>query len=897
MAIDRQLLDKFNALADEGKYKELAELIVDSASQVPKLAMTDKSRGDSITETIEQFYASLGELTAQGEIDPKKSAVFYGLCEELATIRTNSIIETGKRYKEWQQRIANGELDDITSLIDDPKFPDALAQDMALYMTPEGGKYVNAYNMLGMMMSTVQNTNSKWQSEINKPEVKKFGADGRFGPFKAPFIAGLYSKRTDVSKEEIEEIYKKFGQNPQPATASYGFSIDECYEYKKGKPVFYKYPDDIKEIMDADTPEKIEELRAKHQRTIKNANEFKTLANDLAADADNHYESIRKSGNKRLKNYQEYKDFKGSLINLSQIGSAFKFKKGDTNITTDEYLPRQICAAAEKTRELCDAYSDKIAKFYSINDFDFNELDEFVDNVSLDLKDNYISNLKELANKLPPSSISKTIENENKQIEKIDAAIKARGYDSYRIRKAALNAKFGENIEALDGAVDNCEEAKKNVHMGGKDYDEAVEAMRRLSEASKAYKAAVAGGGLREENRAAAEKLREQAIEAEKKMNAYIMRKKTERKKKKNKELDIKGERRLEAMEYSLDAVDVIIGTLDEQLGVLDFDQARKELTDYENKLREGIADEKKALEAKANNDQLENGERLAINGAVEALNVIENIANGKGELTDDEKKAAMEAVAKLGFCKVGLYDGVKDDKDYFKAIHKFTDDPIFESKFAELTGELTRERLLSVAGEKDMAGIINTMHDAIEDISKAGFEEDGAERSAVKNAGISSAYLDKTIADANEPDAERYDEVPVSINIQAAQAAKKSLESLSDLVQSNEVLEDYEIEAIKEAYAAIAFQSTLKPEDNEKISYDDYVEQVRRLANDEDFAKTVGNVDKGSVVKFLNDDKAPEKLMDSFLSNKKRAMEEGAKNIEKNAQAELSKQIKPKGL
>ena len=97
-------------------------------------------------------------------------------------------------------------------------------------------------------------------------------------------------------------------------------------------------------------------------------------------------------------------------------------------------------------------------------------------------------------------------------------------------------------------------------------------------------------------------------------MNAYIMRKKTERKKKKNKELDVKGEKRLEAMEDSLDAVDVIIGTLDEQLGVLDFDQARKELTDYENKLREGIADEKKALEAKANNDQLENGERLAIN-------------------------------------------------------------------------------------------------------------------------------------------------------------------------------------------------------------------------------------------------------------------------------------------
>ncbi|MBO6140149.1 MAG: hypothetical protein J6O40_00010 [Ruminococcus sp.] len=39
---------------------------------------------------------------------------------------------------------------------------------------------------------------------------------------------------------------------------------------------------------------------------------------------------------------------------------------------------------------------------------------------------NYIDGLKALAGKLLPSSISSTIENEKKQIEKIDAVIKAR---------------------------------------------------------------------------------------------------------------------------------------------------------------------------------------------------------------------------------------------------------------------------------------------------------------------------------------------------------------------------------------------------------------------------------------------------------------------------------------
>ena len=41
---------------------------------------------------------------------PAKKEPVYALSREFAAIRTNSIIDTGKKYKEWQQRIANGEL-------------------------------------------------------------------------------------------------------------------------------------------------------------------------------------------------------------------------------------------------------------------------------------------------------------------------------------------------------------------------------------------------------------------------------------------------------------------------------------------------------------------------------------------------------------------------------------------------------------------------------------------------------------------------------------------------------------------------------------------------------------------------------------------------------------------
>ncbi len=896
MAINQQLLDRFNALANERKYKELAEFIIDSASDTPKLAFTDKAASSAIGDTIYEFFASLGQLTEQGEIDPVKKEIVYALSEEFARIRTNAIIDTGKKYKEWQQRIANGELSEITSMVDDPKFPDALAHDMALYKSEEGRKYVNAYNMNGALTNVLQSF-PKWNKEIVEPEFKAFGNNIYGDVFDVPFIAGIYEQRKDVTKDEINDIYKKFGLSPQPSTASYHFGIDEDYEYNKDKPVFYEYPKNIREIMDAKTPEELEELRAKHQKMIETADEFGSVSEQLAIDAKIHYDDIDGSGNKRLKKFDEYKKFKDSLNNLTNIGKELKFNKGGTEYTTDEYLPVEICKAAEKTKELCDAYSNKIDNIYKENNAVHSEYYEFIDEVSIDLTHNYIAKLKALAGKLPPSSISSTIENEKKQIEKIDAAIKARGYDSFRMKKAALNTKFGRNISKLDGCIDYCEEAKRNVHNGGKDYDEAVEALHRLSEASKAYKASVSSGGLREENRTAAEELREQAIEAQKKMAVYIQRKKADKARRKNKELDIKGQKRLEAMNDSFDVVNSMIETLDEQIIAIDFDLARNELSAVENAMKNNISDEKNALLAKKNNEQLGKGEGLALNGAVKALDEIEKIANGKGELSDNEKKAAVEAAAKLAFYKIGLYNGVNDNKGYFRAIHKFTEDPIYKAKLAELTGNITRERLLSIAGEKEMKGLINNMHDAIGAISKADLEEDAAKRSAVINASVSSAYLDKIIADAKEPDADKYDEMPVSLNVQAAQAAKRGLEELSDIAQSFMELEDYELDNIKEAYAALAFQSTVKPGDKDKVSYDDYLDQVRRLANDEDFSIAVGNVDRESVIKFLNDDKAPEKLMDSFLSNKKRSMEEGAKNIEKNAQAELDKQIKPKEL
>ena len=54
-------------------------------------------------------------------------------------------------------------------------------------------------------------------------------------------------------------------------------------------------------------------------------------------------------------------------------------------------------------------------------------------------------------------------------------------------------------------------------------------------------------------------------------------------------------------------------------------------------------------------------------------------------------------------------------------------------------------------------------------------------------------------------------------------------------------------------------------------------------------------------ICKFMWDEKAPQKLMDSYLANKTRAMEEGAQKLNEKAkvkqQPEMGNNIQPKAL
>lgn len=911
MAVNQEMLQRYITLANEGKIPELAELLINNNSKLPVLEGRNNEEADSIGDTLSAFYKHLAELTPEGEIDPAKKQIVYKLSEEFARIRSNAVIETGKKYKEWKQRIADGEIQEA-NIVDAPGFSDALAHDMALCKTEDGKKLTWANQLNGGLKSILENSGQKWNDEVKTPEYQKFSDKIILinrDILDVPFVGDIYKQHTEVTADEIRQFHKMFGDNPQPATASYNFKVEEDYEYSPDKPIFYKLPNELEEIMKAKTAEQLDEIRQKHLETLENAKEFQRLTGELVTQAKGHLTDINGSGNiDEIKDNQIYKNFSSSLRNLTRLGTnGFKvhlqLEEDKVRVVkTNEIFPDKVVKAVKNTLDKANAHSNRIDEFYDPDSFYITEHDEFVDETIIDLKDEHLPKLEKLAKKLPSCAISKTIANEQKQLARIDAAIKARKYDEYRMKRASRNTAFAKSIGELDSCIATCGEAQKNVRMGGDDYNQAEEALKQLSMVSKVFKETAAKGSLSDKDlKSAAEALRAQAMETRKKVDAYTARKNREKAKKNR--LDAKGTKRLAAMNDSSNALNTLIAALDDQIASYDFSITRNEYEKMQVNMKNKITAHKNNALEDAANEQLENNRRIAANGAAEGFDVLSRLANGNGELTDEEKRAAVEAMTKVGYYKMGLYEGREDELNsasYQGDINSYSKDSVFENVVKGTVGELTREKLLSIASEYDLDTIMTFTHRSIDEIVKIQLE-----RSNVKNVAKSSAEqmigaLDEVIDADNDPNAEYFDEQPVSLNIQAAQTAKRGLETLIEVIHSDEELgelDEEEMTDVREAYAALAFQSTVKPGDNEKVEFNDYVSQVKLLANDEEFIKAVGNIDKKDVADFMTDSKSPAKLMDKFMANKKRAAEEDAKSMAQKIRPEPQKQVQPKAL
>ncbi|MBR6337183.1 MAG: hypothetical protein IKR76_05560 [Ruminococcus sp.] len=905
MAINQELLNKLNTLAAEGKYKELAQFMIDTTAESTIKAEAHINGATDDLDTINSFMFTLGEVPPEQEIDPAKKAVAYGLTEALANIRDNALVETGKKYKEWKQRIDNGEVEEA-NLIGEEKVNDALAKDIALFGTQNGKDLYYAYNINGMLSSVLGGSNKKWQEEINKPEFNKY-RNNVTNTVNTPVIKEVLDAHTEVSEEDKKLFFDIYGINPQASSGSYGIAVKPNFNMTDGKIEYKGLPAYITDINNAKTPEELDELKQKHLDIIDTEKEFEKTSKELATDILTDLTDIIDSGNNSIKNNDEYKNFKKSLRNLSKIGNGFNLNVGGKIFKTDDYKPLTIYNAVSEALELGEKYSAKINKMFDPNKAQtaLAEHEEFVSDTLKDLEA-YKKKMEVYKDKLSPAASTSAIRDANKHIGRIDKAAKSRGFDEERMQKAHLCTMFGRDIDKLDSCIGQSNKANQNVHFGGNDYDEAIEAMRQLSAASKAYRETMRNGGLKEENREAAEALRQQAMEARAKINKYVERKNIDKKKHKGK-LDEKGERRFNAMEASMRSVNKLMYSLDDQLRTLDNELVREGQKAIVDGIKANMDTEKNRLMTEAGNEQ-SLGKKTAAMGAADALDTISELANGKGKLTPDEELSAKKALVKLGFYKMGLADKKRmwiDGRDpQFSAdtYNKYVHDTACSQKYSDAIGELSRESLLLLVSEPEMKKIGDTLVNYVSDMAvERALKENERLTTADHGKNIITNVLDPVIKNANDPDADRYDEVPVSMTVQAAQTAKKGVEMLIDILENNGELTADDEEYVRDAYAALAFQSSKLSDSKDKIGHEEYVEQIHKLATDEDFVKTVGKLSMDGICKFMWDEKAPQKLMDSYLANKTRAMEEGAQKLNEKAkvkqQPEMGNNIQPKAL
>ena len=207
--------------------------------------------------------------------------------------------------------------------------------------------------------------------------------------------------------------------------------------------------------------------------------------------------------------------------------------------------------------------------------------------------------------------------------------------------------------------------------------------------------------------------------------------------------------------------------------------------------------------------------------------------------------------------------DMTKEEYDAY--IDKTASDPMF----IKACGNFTKESLLEMAFDDKI--INGVMSDYMNLRAKADMERQTELYNANNAYDKMTAKLEDIIDKSTDPNKDNYEAQPTSAKIQAAQTALRGLDTLQIIANEQGELEAEDIQTVREAYAALAVQTkSALTGQKDPITNEEYIKSIKALANDENFIKATGNIDKQGVIKFLGDEKAPAKLMDKFIFAKK---------------------------
>ena len=458
-----------------------------------------------------------------------------------------------------------------------------------------------------------------------------------------------------------------------------------------------------------------------------------------------------------------------------------------------------------------------------------------------------------------PTVLKKTTEEELKHINKV---ISNKKYTDELIYTAEINIGLDKHMNALDQKISEANASNK-VFIKHNDYDEAVRAMQTLKEITLQYREAKRNKALTKDDGQSVEEVRKKAKEAQEKIRKYVKRKEEEKKHKNS--LDAKGTNRLNIMKESAKICDGIIREMKDASKLVNKEIEKHNKMVHDTECFNAIDSKIQKAQADAEKVSAEDPIRIISQGTVDALKTIKDLTQNNDILTEQHMQQAYEAIAKYGVSvSRTLHENKElDQKSYDSYIADVANDPLFRNA----CDTITRDSLLEIGGTDNITNVMaEYMNMKASNMMEKQTELLMANHACEKKAAQLKAIIDKS----NDPNKDRYKEADASVEIQAADIALSGIEMLQKIVNDDREFTDMDAERARRAYAALAVQTKAASFANHgPISQINYLRQVKKITNDESFIKAVGPIDKNSIVTFLNDAKAPEKLMDKFLFNK----------------------------
>ena len=481
-------------------------------------------------------------------------------------------------------------------------------------------KHLENYKFIGEMEKADENNNSR-KENVNIPLIEYLQA--KTDEFvNKKFVNDEQFRKHAAKREEY------FGVKTEIENKN-GFEINP--EYKpdvQGAELFSKQPEEISEFMACSTKEDYEEQ--------KEAAEFKKDACDKYIDNTNvlaknakamleELDAIQRTDGKE--NSVEYDNMRKALEAVSKLGKPMQLENDQEQMP--KFVPAEINAAIDELTAATEAYQKKNDAIYKKNDFGRERL-----NMSKRLH-----NLAEIAKPvMDPKkyglgefiALDEIKAEQDKRIERLEAARVKKGFDEFKPHK---KKELTVN-EKLIKAKEHGEAAKNNVMGGSSEYDKAIRSYDKLVEAYEIFSLVKADPEMDNNVRRAMLEKADKAIASSKAdLNKYITRKNNKGQIQKGSTVDLKSQKRINAVNEGLGIVKTI----------------EKEISEYKESLiiAEEAAEAEEVVKLDADNAEITKINNSHIQNEIKTLRQA-HAAEEEGSFMKLSAKYAMKGYSKL---------------------------------------------------------------------------------------------------------------------------------------------------------------------------------------------------------------------------------------------------------